>query len=192
MSERTAAFGTTLNNISDLHGYDATTAAYAGMRALGYVGYSRYSNDTATLKTNITNYIGLGGNEYAMYIRCHGEGESIYGKSSSGSIVWTMEPSDFSGNWHFVFLDACKSGMTNSFASALHISSSYSNRAFLGWYEDVLSHASRAWGEEFWDIIGSYTSRTVRQAALDAAALITSSTPIRFYGDTSYNGRAWS
>ena len=161
------------------------------MNSIGYVQYNKYHYDTYTLKTKILNYIGIGGNEYAMYIRCHGCPSYICGKNSSNTEARKIYPSDLSGNWHFVFLDGCETGASNNFASALHIYG-YSNRAFLGWYNTVATSASKAFVQNYWPILASSTTKTVRQAALDTAALIASSTPIRFYGDTSYNGRPQS
>ena len=190
-SEKTASFGPTANNTSDLWGYDAVVDSYNGMHSIGYVKYNKYHNDTYTLKTNILNYMGLGGNEYAIYVRCHANESFIAGKNSSGTVVWKIYPSDMSGNWHFAFLDGCKTGASNNFATALHIYG-YSNRAFLGWYDNVLISASGTFVDNYWPILASSTTKTVRQAALDTAALISASTPIRFYGDTSYNGRPLS
>lgn len=161
------------------------------MYAIGYVKYAKYHNDTSGLKSSILNYIALGGNEYAMYIRCHANSSYIAGKNSANNVVWKIYPSDLSGNWHFVFLDGCQTGATSNFASALHIYG-YSNRAFLGWYDTVLLNVSGPFVEYFWPILASSTSKTVRQAALDTAVLFTSNTPIRFYGDTTYNGRPYS
>lgn len=39
--------------------------------------------------------------------------------------------SEVVGNWHFVFLDTCYTGRS-IWANAFNISSSYSNRAYLG------------------------------------------------------------
>lgn len=98
---------------------------------------------------------------------------------------------DVSGNWHFVFLDACHTADSSNWANRFNISSSYSNRAYLGWSGAVLTGNSYKFAVQFWPLVGTMS---IRNAAVAAAAEVEGSgtTPIRFYGDTSYYGKAWS
>ena len=98
---------------------------------------------------------------------------------------------DISGNWHFVYLDGCYTGSADDWADAFHIDG-YSNRAYLGWRGDVLMANTYRFNEIFFPMLNGAIA--VRQAAVDAAAQVPGdgTTPIRFYGDTTYDGTSWS
>lgn len=107
---------------------------------------------------------------------------------------WWKYTSNVTGNWHMVFLDACSTAATNGWASAFRVYG-YSNRAFLGWNTNVDVGPACQFGSYFWPEASNHAhSSTVYGAAVWAASQVPGSgtTPIRFYGDTTYNGRAWS
>ncbi len=156
--------------------------------AMGRLGYNASSNaySTRQMITDIKNYLSALSNEYAFFFTGHGN-TTVLGFHSTG---W-IRHSDVTGNWHFVFLDACQTATDTGWANAFKING-YSDRAFLGWNGSVAYDDSYLFAEEFWPLING--SNTVRQAAVDAAAMVpgSGSTPIKFYGDTSYTGEAWS
>ena len=132
-------------------------------------------------------------NNYAFYVSSHGPGDeyasstgTIYFIDSSGNRIY---PSDITGNWHLVFIDACNSKRNNNFSSALNITG-HSNRAYLGWATSVSIADASSFNNYFWE---TYVTRyTIQQAAINAAADVPGSetTPIRFSGDTSWYGYA--
>ena len=193
-----SANSTAYNYNSDLDGYTATeiaqfnswridkmTWAASAMRRLGYSATSS-SYTTSAMITDVQDYLSALGNEYAFYFSGHGN-SSLLGFKRNG---W-IRTSDVDGNWHFVFLDACQTAVDTGWADAFNING-YNDRAYLGWNGNIQWGNGYLFAEEFWPLING--TNTVRQAAVDAAALVPGSgtTPIKFYGDTSYTGEAWS
>lgn len=167
--------------------YQKRVWAASAMARLGY-SVTSASFSTSALITSVRNYLQALTNEYAFYFTGHGS-ETALGFKRSGIERITID--DVAGNWHFVFLDACKTAVDTRWADAFRING-YSNRAYLGWNGNIAWDAGYQFAQEFWPLING--TNTVRQAAVDAAALVPGSgtTPIRFYGDTSYTGEAWS
>lgn len=165
--------------------YNKANLAVAAMRRLGYSATASYYS-TSQMITDIEDYLQALSNEYAFFFSGHGS-KSVIGFHSKGWITH----SDVTGNWHFVFLDACSTAVDTGWADAFKING-YSDRAFLGWSNSIAYNYSYLFAQKFWPLING--SNTVRQAAVDAAAEVPGSgtTPIRFYGDTSYTGEAWS
>ncbi len=164
---------------------DKMTWAASAMRRLGYSATSS-SYTTSAMITDVQDYLSALGDEYAFYFSGHGN-TTILGFKRNGWIRTT----DVDGNWHFVFLDACQTAVDTGWADAFNING-YVNRAYLGWNGNIRWDNGYLFAEEFWPLING--TNTVRQAAVDAAALVPGSgtTPIKFYGDTSYTGEAWS
>lgn len=135
---------------------------------------------------DIQDYLQALGNEYAFYFSGHGTQNAL---GFFEHILIT--PNDVHGNWHFVFLDSCNSASGTSWANAFNING-YSNRAFLGWNGTIEWDPGYAFAEHFWPLVNGVN--TIQNAAVVAAALVPGdgTTPIKFYGDTSYTGMAWS
>lgn len=165
-------------------------ANYAGLtfRKLGY-NLTTVNGANLYVMTNsnqtVLNYITGSGNNYGLYVSSHG-GTGWFSMQLNGSTK--IYPSDIKGNWHFVFLDSCRSLANGDFASAFKTTSAYSNRAILGWYKDVTTGASAEFWPHFYSFAGT---ESLRDCALDAASNCVADTPIRFYGDSSWNGYAW-
>ena len=157
--------------------------AYA-VSGLQTLGYSVTSSVGAITKSDMLAWIGNTGNGYAMYV--HTLGGSGYFNDYYGN---SINSSNISGNWDFVYIDSSYSAATNSLATAFH-TTGYSNRCFLGWYNAVTTANSETFNYYFWmTYIGS---TTVRLAAINAAALVPGSgtSQIRLYGSTTYTGAA--
>ena len=149
---------------------------------------------------------------YGFYVACHGYlshgsettrediwfghpvWDSAGNRASMENSVWYITPEDISGNWKFVFIDACDCAKDQTFANAFNIYSYSSNRAFLGWYMSVAGEYSIWFSELFFpEVMNQTHSSSIRDAAVWAANQIpgAGSTPIRFYGDTTYDGRLY-
>ena len=156
--------------------------------AMGILGYNATSSSytTSTMITDVRNYLSALGNEYAFYFTGHGN-TTVLGFKTNG---W-IRTSDVRGNWHFVFLDACSTAVNTGWANAFKIHG-YSNRAYLGWNGTIRWSYGYWFAEAFWPLVDG--TNTIRQSAVDAAALVpgAGTTPIKFYGDLSYTGEAWS
>ncbi|MBR4940685.1 MAG: hypothetical protein IKZ19_01635 [Clostridia bacterium] len=108
--------------------------------------------------------------------------------------IWYIEPDDIPGNWKFVFLDCCYCAVDETFANAFNIYSTSVNRAFLGWRAEVYGGPSLDFSEHFFpEVEDQIHSNNIRDAAVWAAAQVDGdqSTPIRFYGDRTYDGRLY-
>ena len=129
-----------------------------------------------------------GSNSYGFYIDCHGSSTKL------SSDVTIRKSSQITGNWHFVFLDACNTASTTGWANAFKIRG-YNKRAFLGWRTTVNESDAYEFCDYFWHEMCSHSHSThyVQDTAVWAANQVPGSgtTPIRFYGDTSYNGRSY-
>ncbi|MBU3193657.1 hypothetical protein [Clostridium algidicarnis] len=151
-----------------------------GMRRLGYNTRDPIVNCSGNA---IGNFL-AGSSSYALYIACHGSPTQL---SDRGN--WYLNRSDIHGNWHFVFLDACLTGVDNGWASSFKIEG-YSGRGFLGWANEIESYYSYLFSDNFWPKVGSMP---LRKAAIEAANAVpgAGTTPIRYYGDSAYYGWAW-
>jgi len=155
----------------------------AGMQTLGYAS-SSWVGTGPLMKTSILNYISLS-TAYALYTYSHA-GPTVLTDNNT----WWLYTSEVSGNWHFVFLDGCSTAADAGWANAFHING-YSNRAFLGWTTTVYDNYMFIYASYFWPNVGTGSIRDIAVWAADQVPG-TGTTPIRFYGDSSYNGRAWS
>ena len=153
-----------------------------------------YNNVLGTNKYTITNskdvvlsYIKQRENNYAFFEFAHGADGRFNMSRDGNNAPQRIYSSDISGNWHLVFLNSCEIMASNSMASAFK-TVGYSNRATLGWYKTVEVGACEEWWSHFYPIAGS---TNLRSACLSAADQSQGSTPIRIYGDKTWNGRAW-
>ena len=107
----------------------------------------------------------------------------------STNVAAIIDADDISGNWDLVYIDSAYSAKTNELARAFH-TVGYSDRCFLGWYNPITTSNSNSFNYYFWTEY--VTHATIRSAALAAASRVpgNGTTPIRFYGDTSYDGSA--
>ena len=155
------------------------------MRRLGYSTSSTWKSDKSLI-SDIKDYLKNNSRAYAFYFTGHGSNSAL-GFKYNGRIY----PSDVTGNWHFVFLDACSTAADATWANAFKING-YSNRAFLGWSKSIRWAPGHEFAEKFWPRVNGKVS--IRQAAVDAAADVPGegTTPIKFYGDRSYTGKAWT
>lgn len=121
----------------------------------------------------------------AFYSCSHGSATVISSRKNESDenrrFYYTNVPT---GTYKFVFLDACSTASTQ-WKNAFGISSSSTNKAFLGWTDTVGTTASYNFCVDFWSYISS--TYTVYEAAQDAADN-DASKPIQFTGDTDYNG----
>lgn len=121
----------------------------------------------------------------AFYSCSHGSATVISSKKNESDGNRRFYYSDVpTGTYKFVFLDACETASTQ-WKNAFGISSSSSDKAFLGWTDTVGATASYNFCVDFWSYISS--NYTVYEAAQDAADS-DASKPIQFTGDTDYNG----
>lgn len=163
---------------------DATTC----FKKLGYNTLSAYYS-SGNMRTSILNFLKRS-DAYGFYLACHGDKNQTVLSGNNNS--WEIHRSDISGNWRFVFLDACYSANGTGWASCFNISNSSKNRAFLGWYKEVNGKYSTQFTSFFFpEVINRDHSDNIRDAAVWAAYKVKGegTTPIRFYGDKTYNGR---
>lgn len=183
--------GVFLSSYVGLNTYTSKTLDYVvkTFQKLGYnIVTTSGSNKFVTTgsKSTVMSYIRSNGNNYGFYVLAHG----VPGKFTmyKGDLNQVISASEITGNWHLVFLDACDALSTSEFATAFKTTSAYSNRAILGWFKTVTTYAL----QEYWPYFYAEAGTTnLRQAALNAAGYCDSSTPIRFYGDSSWYGWAW-
>lgn len=157
-------------------------AAYAGLKNLGYNSdlYVGFGPDMYTSMKTFLN----SSNSYGFYVSCHGTSNYLTDIKS-----WWLYSSEITGNWHFVFLDACSTAANTTWANAFKING-YSRRAFLGWSTIVSTDNTYLFATFFWPQVGL---GSIRDAAVWAASKVpgAGTTPIRFYGDYTYSGRAY-
>ena len=157
--------------------------AYGGFRKLGYSA----STSTAYYN-NVMNWINTSSNNYGFYITTHGPSNASAAAGTSFFVTQEgnyIYPSNITGNWHLVYIDACNSKRSDSFANAFRISG-YSNRAYLGWATEVGMSSANQFNDYFWNTY--VTTRSIQAAAVAAAGQVPGSgtTPIRFAGDTGW------
>ncbi len=166
------------------YAYESAALAESGMRSLNYT----VDTDvwTVALGSEIRLFMGLS-SAYGLYIDSHGSASSIGDNST-----WSINASEITGNWHFVFLDACSTAASTTWANAFKING-YSSRAFLGWSNNVTIGNAYKFCKVFWKEIEQRNHyNSVEAIAEWSANQIPGSgtTPIRFYGDQSYAGYA--
>ena len=183
-------FSTTANAAASAKVFASSKSAYYNDCAvyakygLEDLGYSVSTSIGAITKSSMLSWIGNTGNGYAFYV--HTFGGTGYFNDYSGK---SIDADDISGNWDLVYIDSSNSAKTNELARAFH-TVGYSDRCFLGWYNKVTTADSNSFNYYFWTEY--VTHATIRSAALAAASRVPGdgTTPIRFYGDTSYDGSA--
>lgn len=136
-------------------------------------------------KAKVLDYIKGTGNNYALFVFAHGN-TGIFTMNSS-DVNQEIIPSNITGYWHFVFLNSCSCLSDDQFAQAFK-TVGYNYRAILGWYKAVEFNASREWWSYFKNVAGT---TNIRSACLAAADQCSYSTPIRIYGDKTWDGMAW-
>lgn len=171
---------------------DSVDRASTYMALMGYIPTYLNKLDTVELKNNITYLLGRD-NAYAFYFCGHGDSStvdpSLAIKDSNDDYHDVLLKSEVTGNWHFVFLDACHTGRS-IWAEAFNISSSHPKTAYLGWDGKVQASNTNSFCIKFWM---HRVLMNVRDAAVKAAGEVpgVGTTPIKFFGDTSYNGEPW-
>lgn len=161
-----------------------------GIATFNKLGYSNAGGSSTAFynvnnKQAVLNWIKYSGNNYGLYIYAHGTKDWIEIVQGDGDTY--IYPNEISGNWHLVFLNCCSCNATNKFATKFH-TDGYSKRATLGWYMDVEHAASAQWWPYFYNQAGMTNLRT---ACLNAADKCSYKTPIRIYGDKTWDGRSW-
>lgn len=162
-----------------------TTDATSCFHRLGYKTMSPYYSNNP-MRIQLINYLNRQ-DAYGFYLACHGN-KSQTKLSGPG---WSISREDISGNWKFVFLDACYSGDGTGWADCFNITNSSKNRAFLGWFDTVDGrYATQFTGLFFYEVTEGKHSNNIRDAAIWAASQVpgAGTTPIRFYGDRTYRG----
>lgn len=154
------------------------------------LGYTNANGTNTYTTTNdksylFNNWLNISSNNYGFYIYAHGN-SSLFTLERGNSDRYVY-PSEISGNWHLVFLDSCSCLATNAFATRFK-TDGYSKRATLGWYTTIKHVASAEWWSHFYSVAGT---TNIRSACLSAADQSQGSTPIRIYGDKTWNGKAW-
>jgi len=175
---------------SSLQISNANTSAANAVLTFQKLGYINAQGENRFYKTPyksvvINEWISLTGNNYGFYVHAHGN-PNLFTMTTGDSSQY-IYPSDITGWWHLVFLDSCSCLSTDAFASAFK-TVGYSNRATLGWYNDVEFVASAEWWGYFYPEAGT---TNLRSACLAAADQCENSTPIRIYGDKTWYGWAW-
>lgn len=169
----------------------ATQAMKYGVKTFQTLGYNITSGNIlrryiiTNSKSTVLNYISGTGNNYAFLVSSHGNSNCFAMQNGNSSSY--IYPSDISGYWHFVFLDSCSSMANDSFARAFR-TTGYDYRASFGWYTTVTTSGSEEWWSHFKDVAGT---TNIRSACLAAADQCSNSTPIRIYGDKTWDGKAW-
>lgn len=175
---------------NDSQAVQATNYAVRTFQTLGYDiqgGLPVLKYTVANTRSAILNWLSGDGNNYAFYVFAHGADGQFNMCRDGANAPQRIYASDITGYWHFVFLNCCSSMETDSLARAFK-TTGYSNRASLGWYATVTNTASAEWWSYFKNVAGT---TNLRSACLAAADNCSNSTPIRIYGDKTWNGYAW-
>ena len=165
------------------------------VNGLNSLNYNVSTKDSAT-KSQILSWTNSGGsnynnNNYCFYISTHGASDT---EAASGITYFKdnnrvkIYPGNITGNWHFIYIDACNSKRNNKFPNSFNIKSTSSNKAYLGWATEVQIASANSFNNYFLETY--VTHHPIRTAAIKAAADVPGSgtTPIRFVGDTSWYG----
>lgn len=155
---------------------------------LGYINSSKAVADSG-LRSKVYDFVRNDSSAYGLYIDCHGSTTTLSTQSTQ-----ILKTSEVKGNWHFVFLDACNTASNSNWSNAFKINSNYSKRAFLGWSNTVSVGPAYEFCRKFWpETYNKNHSDNIRDAARWAARQVegNGTTPIKFYGDSDYDGRAY-
>jgi hypothetical protein len=161
-----------------------------GARTFMKLGYKNVFSNTIPIVENtsdknvVLNWIREKSNNYGFYIYAHGDEWEFAIRNGVPSTY--IHPREISGNWHLVFLDSCSCLATDRFARAFNVIG-HNRRAIIGWYKDIDHRGSSQWWNYFYAYAGNMG---LRDACLKAAGKVDNwSTPIKMYGDKSWNGR---
>ena len=161
-----------------------------GARTFMKLGYKNVFSNTIPIVENtsdknvVLNWIIEKSNNYGFYIYAHGDEWEFAIRNGVPSTY--IHPREISGNWHLVFLDSCSCLATDRFARAFNVIG-HNRRAIIGWYKDIDHRGSSQWWNYFYAYAGNMG---LRDACLKAAGKVDNwSTPIKMYGDKSWNGR---
>ena len=171
---------------------DPTTQTLMARSCFLRLGYTSIvplvSDDDSTLANAIKTFISQS-DAYGLYIAAHGDEAQTKLTDNYRDTILRVE--EVYGNWKFVFLDACYSAAGTGWSSRFNITDSSTDRAFLGWYDTVYGNYSVEFTDYFFpEVINGAHSNKIRDAAVWAASQVegAGTTPIRFYGDRTYNG----
>lgn len=169
---------------SEFNGYriENLRLSESGFKRLGYSAVAqRNPYKDSTINNDVATFL-RGNSSYGFYFCGHANSNVLAYKYNT-----ILRRSDVSGNWRFVFLDGCETAVDTGWAKQFNIYG-YSGRAYLGWSDTVLLVNTHQFQEYFWPRVGT---KAIQALAVDAANSVPGSgtTPIRFWGDASYNGR---
>lgn len=144
------------------------------------------SKNSQNFRTEVPNILKSG--VKAFYSCSHGSTNVISSKKDADNKDRQFHRNNVpSGNYKFIYLDACNTGKNSDWANAFGIyDGTTSNKAFLGWYESVGQKLSYDFSVQLWKKLDKNIS--VRNAALKAADAVPEYCPIRFRGNRNYNG----
>lgn len=173
--------------------YNIQVMTYA-VKTFKILGYNILNGNTGALNYHIANsrnqvldYISGTGNNYGFFVHAHASDGAFNMSRDGDNAPQRIYSSDITGYWHFVFINGCSSMASDSLARGFK-TVGYSNRASLGWYKGINNDAGAEWWKYFKDEAGK---TNLRDACLNAADQCKLSTPIRMYGDKTWNGKAW-
>ena len=163
---------------------ESINAAKKGLSKLGYTPIK--SKNSQNFRTEVPNILKSG--VKAFYSCSHGSTDVISSKKDKDNKDRQFHRNNVpSGNYKFIYLDACNTGKNSDWANAFGIyDGTTSNKAFLGWYESVGQKLSYDFSVQLWKKLDKNIS--VRNAALKAADAVPEYCPIRFRGNRNYNG----
>ncbi len=158
------------------------TDAKAGLTKLGYDPVN-VEYKVSDFEDEATDMLSDGLN--AFYASGHASTSRIGTKKDGGSYLSASDVPD--GNYNFVFLAGCNTGKNETWSNAFGIYNGTSqNKAFLGWYQKIKSMVNYNFCWQFWNETDE--DKSIRNAALDATNNLPQYCPIRFRGNSSYNG----
>lgn len=153
----------------------------SGFERLGYNTVAQNNPyEDKTINEDVATFLD-GASSYGFYFCGHASSDVLAYKYHT-----ILKREDVSGNWRFVFLDGCETAIDTGWAEQFNIYGQ-SGRAYLGWFDTVELANTHQFQEYFWPRVGN---KAIQALALDAANSVPGqgTTPIRFWGDTSYTG----
>ena len=148
---------------------------------LSILGYSTSVNyfSSSTVKAYLKGH-----NSYGFTFSGHGSTNSI--TDNSGNYVY---PSNVSGKWKFVFLDACSTAANNTWSNAFQIYNNSSKMIFMGWFKDVHIKVSNKFCKNLNRYVKRNSSISFYSNIWNALNATDDYYPLRFRGDKSWNGK---
>lgn len=153
----------------------------SGFARLGYTTVDQDNPyEDATINEDVATFLD-GDSSYGFYFCGHANSNVLAFKYNT-----ILRRTNVSGNWRFVFLDGCETAVDTGWAEQFNIYGR-SGRAYLGWFDTVQLVYTHQFQDYFWPRVGN---KAIQALALDAANSVPGqgTTPIRFWGDTSYTG----